>query len=284
MRSLLFVPADSERKLAKAVEVPADALILDLEDSVATANKPRARERAVRFLQTCGLPRERLWVRVNPTTSAEHADDLAAIAPSRPGGIMLPKARSPEDVLALARALDAHAGGQGGADEPIGILPLVTETPEALFQLGGYGACGPRLAALSWGAEDLGAAVGATAVREADGSWTPPFEMVRNLCLFAAHAAGVAAIDTIHADFRDAAGLERACRAARRDGFTGKLAIHPGQVDIINRVFTPSAAEIERARRVVDAFARQPGAGVVELDGVMLDRPHLVQARRILES
>jgi citrate lyase subunit beta/citryl-CoA lyase len=284
VRSLLFVPADSERKLEKAMGLPADALILDLEDSVATARKAHARDLAVQFIETSGLPRERLWVRVNPLTSAEHADDLAAIAPSLPGGIMLPKARSPEDVRALARALDTLAAGQGGAGDPIAILPLVTETPEALFSLGGYGACGARLAALSWGAEDLGAAVGATAVREQDGSWTPPFEMVRNLCLFAAHAAGVAAIDTIHADFRDPAGLERACRAARRDGFTGKLAIHPDQVEVINRVFRPGEEEVEHARRVVAAFEAKPGAGVVELDGVMLDLPHLKQARRILDD
>ena len=284
MRSLLFVPADSERKLEKAASVPADALILDLEDSVALASKPRARELAARFLRTSGLPRERLWVRVNPLNGSEHAADLAAILPARPGGIMLPKARSPEDVATLVQALDEFEVKQGGGDAPMAVLPLVTETPEALFSLGGYGACGPRLAGLSWGAEDLGAAVGATAVREPDGSWTPPFQMVRHLCLFAAHAAGVAAIDTIHADFRDTEGLERACREARRDGFSGKLAIHPAQVEVINRAFTPAPAEIEHARRVVAAFERQPGAGVVELDGVMLDLPHLKQARRILDS
>ncbi len=284
MRSLLFVPADSERKLEKAAGVPADALILDLEDSVALASKARARELAARFLQTSGLPRERLWVRVNPLTGSEYAADLAAILPARPGGIMLPKARSPEDVATLVQALDEFEVKQGGEEAPIAVLPLVTETPEALFSLGGYGACGPRLAGLSWGAEDLGAAVGATAVREPDGSWTPPFQMVRHLCLFAAHAAGVAAIDTIHADFRDTEGLERACREARRDGFSGKLAIHPAQVEVINRAFTPAPAEIEHARRVVAAFERQPGAGVVELDGVMLDLPHLKQARRILDA
>ena len=284
MRSLLFVPADSERKLEKAAGVPADALILDLEDSVALASKPRAREQAARFLRTSGLPRERLWVRVNPLNGSEHAADLAAILPARPGGIMLPKARSPEDVATLVQALDEFEVKQGGEYAPIAVLPLVTETPEALFSLGGYGACGPRLAGLSWGAEDLGAAVGATAVREPDGSWTPPFQMVRHLCLFAAHAAGVAAIDTIHADFRDTEGLERACREARRDGFSGKLAIHPAQVEVINRAFTPAPAEIEHARRVVAAFERQPGAGVVELDGVMLDLPHLKQARRFLDS
>ena len=284
MRSLLFVPADSERKLEKAVGVPADALILDLEDSVALTNKSRARERAARFLAASGLPRERLWVRVNPLTSPEHADDLAAVLPARPAGIMLPKARSPADVDALARDLKAFAAQPGGPSDPVAILPLVTETPGSLFTLGGYGECGPRLAGLSWGAEDLGAAVGATAMRTDDGSWTPPFQLVRNLCLFAAHAAGVAAIDTIFADFRDADGLERSCREARRDGFSGKLAIHPAQVEIINRVFRPTEAELEHARRVVAAFEREPGAGVVQLDGVMLDRPHLVQARRILAS
>lgn len=284
VRSLLFVPADSERKLDKARDVAADALILDLEDSVARANKASARGLAARFIETCGLPRERLWVRVNPRTTDDFADDLAAVLPARPGGIMLPKARSADDVLALIGELETFEAEQGGADAPVAVLPLVTETPEALFALGGYGACGPRLAGLSWGAEDLGAAVGATAVRTADGDWTPPFALVRNLALFAAHAAGVAAIDTVFVDFRDNAGLERSCREARRDGFAGKLAIHPGQVDIINRVFRPTAAEIEHAQRVVEAFEAIPGAGVVELDGVMLDRPHLVQARRILDT
>ena len=284
MRSLLFVPADSERKLEKARNVAADVLILDLEDSVAPANKARARERAAHFLRTSGLPRERLWVRVNPLTGDAYAADLAAVLPARPGGLMLPKARSADDVLTLVRELDAFEAEQGGSDAPVAVLPLVTETPEALFALGGYGACGPRLAGLGWGAEDLGAAIGATEVRAANGAWTPPFAMVRNLCLFAAHAAGVAAIDTVFVDFRDAEGLERSCREARRDGFTGKLAVHPDQVDVINRVFQPGAAEVEHARRVVAAFAAQPGAGVVELDGVMLDRPHLLQARRILDS
>ena len=284
VRSWLFVPADSERKLEKACDVPADALILDLEDSVALPNKARARELAARFLETSGLDRSRVWVRVNPQTGEEYGQDLAAVLPARPGGIVLPKARSAEDVQALVRQLDTFEAAQAAAGVSAAVLPLVTETPEALFTLGGYAGVGARLAGLTWGAEDLGAAVGAAAVRDGDGNWTPPFQMVRNLCLFAAHAAGVAAIDTIHADFRDKDGLERACREARRDGFTGKLAIHPDQVEVINRAFSPNEDELDHARRVVAAFEAQPGAGVVELDGVMLDRPHLVHARRILDS
>jgi citrate lyase subunit beta/citryl-CoA lyase len=164
----------------------------------------------------------------------------------------------------------------------IRVLPVATETPQAIFTLGGYARCGKRLAGLTWGAEDLAAAVGATANRDAEGRWTTPFQMVRSLCLFAAHAAGVEAIDTLYANFRDPAGLARACDEARRDGFSGMLAIHPEQVDIINRAFSPSAEELQRARRIVELFEANPDAGTLALDGVMLDLPHLQQARRIL--
>ena len=284
MRSWLFVPADSEKKLAKALSVPADALIFDLEDSVVSANKAAARELAAGFIQQAGEARDRPWVRVNPLSTPDCKADLAAVMPAGPRGIMLPKARSPEDVNELARMLDSLEAEHGLPAGSTAILPLVTEVPEALFTLGGYAECGGRLAALTWGAEDLGAAIGASEVRDGSGGWTPPFQLVRNLALFAAHAAGVPAIDTIHADFRDFDGLVDACAEARRDGFTGKLAIHPGQVEIINRTFRPSDAEVEHARRVVELFAANPGAGVLEFDGKMLDKPHLVQARHILDS
>ena len=284
MRSLLFVPADSEKKLGKAVSVPADAIIIDLEDSVSPARKSTARVQAAAFLEESGIERDRLWVRVNPMTGPWFEEDLEAVMAAGPGGIMLPKCASPRDVEALSISLGVLERDHGLATGSTKILPLVTETPAALFTLGGYAEHGERLAALTWGAEDLGAAVGATEVRDGFGGWTPPFRMVRNLCLFAAHAAEVPAIDTIHADFRDLEGLVDACAEARRDGFSGKLAIHPGQVEIINNSFQPTPEEVERAQRIVDLFEANPGAGVLELDGQMLDLPHLKTARRLLGS
>jgi citrate lyase subunit beta/citryl-CoA lyase len=284
MRSLLFVPADSEKKLGKAASVPADALIIDLEDSVSPARKSTARVQAADFLEESGIARDRLWVRVNPMSGPWFEEDLEAVMAAAPGGIMLPKCASPRDVEALSISLGVLERDHGLANGSTKILPLVTETPAALFTLGGYAEHGERLAGLTWGAEDLGAAVGATEVRDGFGGWTPPFQMVRNLCLFAAHAADVPAIDTIHADFRDLEGLVDACAEARRDGFSGKLAIHPGQVEIINNSFQPTPDEIERAQRIVDLFEADPGAGVLELDGQMLDLPHLKNARRLLDS
>lgn len=284
MRSWIFVPADSEKKLGKARNLSADHLIFDLEDSVSPGNKAGARKLLSSFLAECDLEKSRVWVRINPLTTPDHVDDLSAVLPAGPGGIMLPKARSPEDVKALAVQLDRLENEHGLPAGSTKILPLVTETPEALFSLGDYRNCSERLAGLSWGAEDLGSAIGATRVRDAFGNWTSPFQMVRNLCLFAAHAAGVPAIDTVHTDFRDVEGLGDACAEARRDGFAGKLAIHPAQVEIINNSFQPSEAEVEWAQKVVDLFEDNPDAGVLELDGVMLDRPHLLQARRILGS
>lgn len=283
LRSLLFVPGDSERKMAKAESVPADALIFDLEDAVAAENKIAARARVRDFLAARPADRRQaLWVRINPLDHAEAGADLGAIIPVRPDGIVLPKTRSADDVDLLSQRIGVY---EVEHDIPVGsirILPVATETPQAVFALGGYGSCGKRLAGLTWGAEDLAAAVGATANRDGEGRWTMPYQVVRSLCLFAAHAAGVAAIDTLFANFRDEAGLRLACDEARRDGFSGMLAIHPAQVEIINRAFTPSAAEVERAQRIVDLFAAHPGAGTLALDGAMLDLPHLQQARRLL--
>jgi citrate lyase subunit beta/citryl-CoA lyase len=202
--------------------------------------------------------------------------------PMRPDGIVLPKSRSPNDVEVLGNRIGHYEAEHDFEIGSTRVLPVATETPQSLFSLGEYGQCGKRLAGLTWGAEDLAAAVGATANRYPDGSWTPPYRMVRSLCLFAAHAAGVEAIDTLWADFRDPAGLAASCAEARRDGFSGKLAIHPDQVEVINRCFTPSSEEIERARRIVELFEANPGAGTLALDGSMLDLPHLRQAQRIL--
>jgi len=223
-----------------------------------------------------------LWVRINPLQCPEAMADLVVILHGQPDGIVQPKVRSPDDVVQLARHLDDFEQRHGLQSGDIRILPIATETPGSLFTLGSYGRCGDRLYGLTWGAEDLSVAVGATANKEADGTWTQPYQLVRSLCLFGAGAAGVPAIDTLHADFRDPEGLRAACMQARRDGFEGKLAIHPDQVAIINASFTPSTEELTHARRVVDLFARNPGIAALALDGRMLDIPHLRQAQKIL--
>jgi len=283
LRSMLFVPADSERKLAKATGSAADVLILDLEDAVAPAQKPAARAAAAEFIgQQAGRLASRLFVRINPLDSGLALDDLAAVV--RPGlaGIMLPKTFSAADVLRLGHyldALEARAGMPGGE---VRIVPVATETAQAMLTMASFVPGIPRLAGITWGAEDLSAAIGAISNRESDGSLSPLYTLANSLCLCAAASAGVAAIDTLHADFRDAAGLAASCAIARRRGFRGKIAIHPDQVDIINAAFTPSEAELAAARKVVDAFAAQPDAGTLSIDGVMLDMPHLKQARRTL--
>jgi len=282
-RSMLFVPGDSEKKLAKSEGVPADALILDLEDSVAAENKAVARGLVCEFLAAhANERRQQIWVRINPIDHAEAGADLGAVIRGRPDGIVQPKTRSPDDVILLGQRIGTY---EMEHEIPIGsirILPVATETPAAIFSLGDYVRCDKRLAGLTWGAEDLSAEVGALANKDADGNWTQPYQLVRSLCLFAAHAAGVEAIDTLYANFRDPEGLRASCNEARRDGFSGKLAIHPDQVDVINTAFTPDADEIARARRIVDLFDANPGAGTLALDGAMLDIPHLRQARRIL--
>jgi citrate lyase subunit beta/citryl-CoA lyase len=283
LRSLLFVPGDSERKFAKACGVGADALILDLEDSVAPGNKDMARAQVAGLIGTA----ERdfaLYVRVNALDSARTADDLAAVVKPGLDGIMLPKAEGADDVARVSAMIDRLEQRSGMSAGSVRIVVVATETPRALFGLASYTPDTPRLAGLTWGAEDLAAAIGATAKRDTAGEWTLPFQIARAHCLFAAHAAQVAAIDTLHADFRDAAGLEHACIAARRDGFTGALAIHPDQVAIINRCFTPTDDEVADARRIVDAFAANPGAGTLGIDGRMVDIPHLKGAQRVLAA
>jgi citrate lyase subunit beta/citryl-CoA lyase len=282
-RSWLFVPGDSERKQARAQTSDADALILDLEDSVAAANLPAARRTVAALLRSTQRTGRELWVRTNALSSPHALADLAAVVPAAPCGILLPKAESASDIVTLGHylaALETLAGMPVGS---VRVAAIATETPSALFALGGYGAAGERLAALTWGAEDLAAALGAAGNRAADGSYRFTFQLARSLCLAGAVAAGVAPIDTVFTDYRNPAGLEAEARAARRDGFTGKLAIHPDQVAVINRAFTPDADEIAQARRIVAAFADNPALGTIGLDGRMVDMPHLKQARRTLE-
>ncbi len=284
LRSLLFVPGDSERKFEKAAKSGADALILDLEDSVAPSQKAAARGLVARLIDRRDKRDWSLFVRVNALGAGLILDDLVAVV--RPGldALMIPKTNGAADVERIANYLDAL---ETRAKMPIGSVKLAivaTETAKAMFALGSYAPAHPRLAALTWGGEDLSAALGATANREADGAWTFPYQVARAQCLFAASAADVAAIDTVFVDFRDLDGFERDCRVSRRDGFTGRMAIHPDQVAAINRCYAPSDAEIERARKIVAAFEANPGAGTLGIDGQMVDIPHLKAARKILAS
>lgn len=285
MRSLLFVPADSEKKLAKGLESGADALILDLEDSVSAANKPLARETARAFLAAHGAATERplLMVRVNALDTGLTDDDLAAIIAARPDAIMLPKSESGRDVAHLDAKLTAQEALAGLPEGLITITVVATETAKAIFTLGTYQGASPRLAGLTWGAEDLSADIGAETNRGVDGRHTEPFRLARALCLMGAVAAGAQPIDTVFPAFRDLDGLKRECEEARRDGFTAKMAIHPAQVPVINQVFTPTAEAIAAAEAVVAAFAAQPTAGVVNIGGEMFDHPHLTRAERLLK-
>lgn len=285
LRSLLFIPGDSEAKMAKVAGCGADAVILDLEDAVSPENKPKAREMVKAFL--AATPRDfrpvQYWVRVNAFDTGLTLGDLAAILPGIPDGIMQPKVNGPEDVRRLSHYLDALEAAHGIAAGSVRIIPVATETASAPFALGQYASAGlDRLVGLTWGAEDLSAAVGASTNIDASGEWSFTYKMVRSLCLLAAHAAGVQAIDTLYVQFRDDEGLRASCRAARSEGFTGRVAIHPAQVEAINETFTPSPEEIADARRIVSVFAANPGAGTVGLDGKMLDIPHLKQAQRTL--
>jgi len=283
-RSLLFVPASEERKLSKALTSEADLLILDLEDSVAPDAKRAARENVQGFLadNAASAGRPKLYVRVNDYGSGLTADDLAAVIAHKPDGIVLPKAGSGADAVRLSGELDTLEAEASLPGWHTGIIVIATETPGALLQMQSFTGSTARLRGLTWGAEDLGTAIGASAARDDGGGFTSPFLLARNLCLFAAYAAGVQAIDGIHADFRDQAALEREAREAARDGFTGKLAIHPGQIPVINTAFTPSPSEIADARAIVEAFAAQGNAGAIAVAGRMLDKPHLERARRVL--
>jgi len=280
IRSFLFVPADSERKLARGLESGADALILDLEDSVAAANRPTARKLAREFLEAHTSDRIARYVRINPLASGLALDDLAAIVAGRPDGVLLPKC-VPDDVRTLDHYLSAFEAAASRAGGATRIIAIATETPAAVFALGDYAGSSPRLEAITWGAEDLAACIGGSN-RTLDGIYDGPYLLARSLCLLAAAAAGVAALDTIYTDFRDPEGLKAECAAARRSGFTGKMAIHPAQLAAINEAFSTSATEREWAERVIAVFAANPDAGTLALDGKMIDKPHLVLAQRLL--
>ena len=269
LRSLLFVPGDRPDRMVKAASTSgADALILDLEDSVAPECKDKARADIANFLaEPRILP---LFVRINPIDSGLAEADLKAILSANPDGIVLPKS---EGAATVRRVLD-------WTDLPI--LPIATETPAAVFALGSYSEVADQLVGLTWGAEDLPAAIGATTSREPDGSYTAPYQLARSLTLFGAHAAGIPAIETVYPDFRDLDGLRLYAERGYRDGFTGMMAIHPVQVAVINAAFTPSEAQVAHARSVVAAFAANPGAGALQLDGRMIDAPHLKAAQRLL--
>ena len=277
LRSLLFVPGDRPERFAKAAASGADAIILDLEDSVSLANKESARAAIADYL--AGEREVITLVRVNPLDGHMTAADVAAIAAARPDAIMLPKAEGAPSIQQLDTILRSEAARDASLPP---ILPIATETPAAVFTLGSYREAKERLVGLTWGAEDLPAAIGATTSRNEDGSYTAPYEVARALTLFAAHGAGVAAIDTVFPAIKDEAGLAAYAARARRDGFTGMMAIHPSQVGPINAAFTPSADEVARAQAIVDAFAAHPGVGVLQVDGKMVDAPHLKQAQHIL--
>jgi len=283
MRSLLFVPGDSERKLEKGFGASADVVIVDLEDSVAAANKSAARATAADFISTQRHQTgSAIYVRVNDLSTGLTDDDLAALVPVKPDGIMLPKSNSGRDVQQLAAKLRVHEAESGLPDGGIRVLPIITETAAGVLAAASYAGTSARLAGLTWGAEDLSAAIGARSARDENGRYTDVFRMARTMTILAAGAAEVAAIDTVFPDFRDMAGFEQECREAERDGFTGKMAIHPAQVPVINAAFTPSAEAVERSRVIVDAFAAAGNPGVVGIDGKMYDRPHLRLAERLL--
>ena len=280
-RSFLFVPGDSQQKLAKADQVGADALIIDLEDYVQPAARPAARERVREFLSQEHTAA--VWVRINALNSVDALEDLRSVMPSQPSGIVLPKPEGARDVNQLSMLVDVLEQEHDIEPGSTELLPIVTDCPIAMFHLHEYAAATPRLAGLAWGAEDLSAAVGALANKGADGNWLPPYELARSLTLYAAAASDVPAIETVYTDFRDLDGLAQYAAVARRDGFAGMLAIHPDQVAVINLAFLPTATEITRARKIVKMFADNPGAGALGMDGEMIDRPHLLQAERILE-
>ncbi len=284
MRSLLFVPGDSERKLEKALHGSSDILIVDLEDSVGLHKKEEARRVTAAFLEHArARTKARLFVRVNDLSSGFTNDDLDGIMKGKPDGIMLPKAEGGDDVARLATTLRVHEAENGIEDGRTRILPIITETALGVLNAASYRNCSPRLCGLTWGAEDLSAHIGALTARHEDGSYTSLFQLARSMTLLAAAAAGVPAVDTVFPNFSDTETFERECRTAARDGFVAKMAIHPAQIEPINTIFTPSAREIEDARAVVKAFSAAGDAGVVNIGGRMYDRPHLALAQRVLE-
>ncbi|MEQ9590807.1 MAG: CoA ester lyase [Parvibaculaceae bacterium] len=284
LRSLLFVPADSQRKLTKAASSGADALILDLEDSVSLEKKESARAGAREFLSGAPNVDSQIYVRINPLDSGFALDDLVAVCVAGLEGIVVPKVNSRDDVHRLSCYLDALEVSVGIPASRLRIIPVATETPRAVLSLSSFSSGLPRLKAMTWGAEDLSAVLGATTNSLGKGRWTSVYESVRSQFLLAACAAGVPALDTLYADFRDADGLAENCRISRRDGFVGRIAIHPSQVPVINESYSPTSEELALAARIIAAFEYNPEAGVVGLDGVMYDAPHLQRARRLIAT
>jgi citrate lyase subunit beta / citryl-CoA lyase len=284
MRSLLFVPADSPRKLEKGMTCDADALIIDLEDSIALDGKAAARHSAAAFLKEAmaSATRPTLLVRINGLQTGLTDADLDAIVPAKPDAIMLPKAEGGASVIHADAKLAVREAQSALPDGHIRILPIATETAAAMFLAGTFAGSSNRLIGLTWGAEDLSAELGAQANRDAAGNFLDPYRLARVLCIAGAAAAGIPAIDTVYVDFRNSDGFRRECEEACRDGFTGKMAIHPAQVPIINEVFTPTPQAIAQAQAIVDAFAANPGAGTIGIGGVMADQPHLLRAQRVL--
>jgi citrate lyase subunit beta/citryl-CoA lyase len=283
MRSMLFVPGDRPERFARAVTSGADAVIFDLEDAVVPERRAAARVEIARYL-TDAERQVPLWVRINPVETHDALLDLAAVIDGRPDGIMLPKARDGADVGRASHwleSLEARAGFPWGS---VGLIPLITESAGAVLNAASFTRLPARVRGLTWGAEDLAADIGALGNRLPDGEFEFTYAYARSMCLLAAAAAGVAAIDTVDIEIRDGVAVERRARDSRRQGFAGKLAIHPAQVAPIHAAFSPSAAEVEWARRVLAAFSASPGAGAVSLDGRMLDRPHIRQAERILAA
>ncbi len=278
---MLFVPGDSPRKFASALRTNTDSLILDLEDAVVFARKAEARSETATMLGSPAAGARKLFVRVNGLDSGMTLADLAAVMPLRPFGIVLPKCTGAADIQKLALYLDAFEAAAGAPAGQTRILAIATESAQSLFSLGTYAGSSPRLWGMMWGGEDLAASLGATANR-IDGRWLEPYQLARSLCLAGAAAAGVEAIDTVAVDIKDVEAVSREARAARRDGFSGKALIHPSHVDPINDAFTATESECTWARGVIAAFAAAPQAGVVTLDGKMLDKPHLRSAQRIL--
>jgi citrate lyase subunit beta/citryl-CoA lyase len=284
LRSFLFAPGDSARKLDKAMQAGADAIIADLEDSVAPSEKDTARRITADFLRAARPHgnRPRLFVRVNGLTTGLTDADLDAVMAAAPDGIVLPKAVGGVDVSHLGSKLAVREAEFDLEDGGTTIVAIATETARSLFALGTFAGASQRLRGMTWGGEDLSVDVAAQTNRLEDGTYTDPYRLARSLTLFGAAAAGVDPIDAVYTNFRNEAGLAAECAAARRDGFVGKMAIHPAQVPVINEAFTPSPEALAHARAIVEAFAKNPGAGVVGLNGEMLDRPHLERAERLL--
>jgi citrate lyase subunit beta/citryl-CoA lyase len=282
-RSWLFAPGDSEKKMTKAMEGEADIVLIDLEDAVAPDAKAAARPMVHDFIAANPEQRGRLWVRINPLDGPHTLDDLVAIMPARPGGIMLPKVYGRQDVETLDRYLEALEVANGIEQGSTPMIVLITETAEAMFHTGDYKGA-PRVVALTWGAEDLADSIGASSNKEADGAYSFTYELARSLTLLGAATAGVTAIETISADFKDLEALKARAEKVRRDGYRGMMAIHPAQVPVINAAFTPTEAEIAEAQEIVDIFAANPGVGAIGWKGGMLDRPYLARAERLLRQ